>query len=217
MPQQKKAAPDWERIEADYRAGLLSVREIAASQGITHGAINKRAKRDGWERDLAKRIQAKADALVSKREVSRLVSAAAVATDRAIVEGNAEVIANIRLTHRSDIARSRRLAMSLLSELEIVTADPELFRELGEILRSEDDKGQDKRNDLYQKVISSAGRVDSMKKLADTLKTLIGLEREAYGIAAALPDDPNDKITPEDRISRLKALAAMAAERRGDA
>ena len=59
MAQEKKTAPDWERIEADYRAGLLSVREIAASQGITHGAINKRAKRDGWERDLSAKIKAK--------------------------------------------------------------------------------------------------------------------------------------------------------------
>jgi hypothetical protein len=33
MAQPKKAAPDWERIEADYRAGLLSVREIAAASG----------------------------------------------------------------------------------------------------------------------------------------------------------------------------------------
>jgi hypothetical protein len=40
-------------------------------------------------------------------------------------------------------------------------------------------------------VISSVGRIDSMKKLSDTLKTLVGLEREAYGIAAAGEDDPN--------------------------
>lgn len=44
--------PDWEAIERASRAGLLSTREIASAQGITHGAINKRAKRDGWERDL---------------------------------------------------------------------------------------------------------------------------------------------------------------------
>lgn len=57
----QKAAPDWERIEADYRAGLLSVREIAASNGVSHVAIGKRAKRDGWERDLQAKIKAKAD------------------------------------------------------------------------------------------------------------------------------------------------------------
>lgn len=45
MAQTDKAAPDSERIEADYRAGVLLIREIAASQGITEGAIRKRAKR----------------------------------------------------------------------------------------------------------------------------------------------------------------------------
>ena len=65
---------DWEAIERAYRAGLLSIREIASTQGITHGEINKRAKRDGWERNLKAKIQAKVDALVSKRTVSTLVS-----------------------------------------------------------------------------------------------------------------------------------------------
>ena len=48
---------DWEAIERDYRAGILSVREIGAKCGCTHTAINKRAKRDGWERDRAARQQ----------------------------------------------------------------------------------------------------------------------------------------------------------------
>jgi hypothetical protein len=186
VAQEKKAAPDWERIEADYRAGLLSVREIAAAHGVSHTAIQKRANKEPkWERDLGKRVQAKADALVAKREVASQVATEKAATDAAIVDANAQVIANIRLAHRSDIARSRKLAMSLLEELEIETGDLDLFRELGEILRSDDDKGQDRRNDLYNKVISSAGRIDSMKKLSETMKTLVGLEREAYGLVEA--------------------------------
>lgn len=189
MAQARKAAPDWERIEADYRAGVLSVREIAAAQGVSHTAINKRVKAEGWERNLAKRIQEKADALVSKREVSSRVSTETAVSDRVIVEANAEVIAGIRMTHRQDIARSRRVAMSLLDELEVVTENRALFEELGELLRAEDDRGNDRRNDIYNKVISSAGRVASMKQLADTLKTLVGLEREAYGIGAELPPD----------------------------
>lgn len=52
----EKAAPDWERIEADYRAGIKTLRQIADDHGITHGAINKRAKRDGWSRDLSARL-----------------------------------------------------------------------------------------------------------------------------------------------------------------
>jgi hypothetical protein len=86
--------------------------------------------------------------------------------------------------------------MSLLEELESVTDNRDLFDELGEMLRSEDDKGQDKRNDLYNKVISMSGRVSNMKQLSDTLKTLIALEREAYGLATAQPLPPPDKSGP---------------------
>ncbi|MBR8654208.1 hypothetical protein KDH83_12980 [Achromobacter sp. Marseille-Q0513] len=183
MAQTEKRAPDWERIEADYRAGLLSVREIASAQAVSHTAIQKRAKAQGWERDLSAKIKAKADALVAKREVASQVATEAALSERVVVGSNAEVIASVRLAHRSDIRRARALCMNLLEELEAETGDIDLFRELGELLRAEDDKGQDKRNDVYQKVISSAGRIDSMKKLAETLKNLVGIEREAYGIA----------------------------------
>ncbi|MDE1971093.1 MAG: hypothetical protein KGI50_06000 [Patescibacteria group bacterium] len=44
MTESGKKAPDWERIEADYRAGVLSVREIAEPYSISHQAIAKRAK-----------------------------------------------------------------------------------------------------------------------------------------------------------------------------
>jgi hypothetical protein len=210
MAQEKKPAPDWERIEADYRAGLLSVREIAAAQGISHTAIQKRAKAEGWERDLGKRIQAKADALVAKREVASQVATEKAATDAVIVEANAQVIANIRLAHRTDISRARSLAMNLLGELEIETDNVDLFEQLGDFLRSDDDKGQDKRNEVYRKVISGAARVDSMKKLAETLKTLIGLEREAYGVAEDAPPPPAASVivnnAPPATLAEIKQV-----------
>ncbi|MGX9080421.1 hypothetical protein ACWTQY_31690, partial [Klebsiella pneumoniae] len=46
-------APDWERIELDYRAGVKSLREIADGSGVSHVTISKRAKKEGWVRDLA--------------------------------------------------------------------------------------------------------------------------------------------------------------------
>lgn len=45
-----------------------------------------------------------------------------------------------------------------------------------------DDKGQDKLNEIYHKVISMPERVKSVKALSDALKNLIGLERQAYDI-----------------------------------
>lgn len=190
---EEKKVTDWERVELDYRAGLLSVREIADARGCSHTAINKRAKKEGWERDLQAKIRAKADSMVSKREVSKEVSAERMETERNVVEANAQVIADIRMAHRKDIKRSRTLCLSLLEEVESQTINPELYQELGEMLRSEDKNGVDRRNDLYNKVISSAGRISSMKQLAETLRILVALEREAYNIAS---EDPGARDVP---------------------
>lgn len=175
---------DWERIEADYRAGILSLREIAAAHpGVSHMAISRHAKKKGWKQDLSARIHAKAEEIVARESVTKSVTPEQLVTDQLIVDQNAADIANVRLSHRRTAARFQKLALSLLAELEVTTDNAELFAELGEMLRSEDDKGVDRRNDVYNRVIGSAGRVDTTKKLAETLKILIGLEREAYGLS----------------------------------
>ena len=187
--------PDWERIEQLFRAGLLSVREIAAACGVSHTAINKRSKAEGWDRDLNAKIKAKADSLVSKREVSTKVSTETLATERGIVEANAEVIADIRMAHRGDISRGRRLTNKLLDELEGLTDNRHLFEELGELMRDPDDNGFDKRNDLYGKVISLPGRSKTMKEMAETLKTLVALERQAYDLDTKSGGNDADELS----------------------
>lgn len=201
-----KQPTDWERIEQLYRAGVLSVREIAATCGVSHTAINKRAKTGGWDRNLKAKIQAKADALVSKAEVSTKVSTETLATERGIVEANAQVIADIRMAHRTDIGRGRRLANKLLDELEGLTDNRDLFEQLGELLRSEDDNGQDKRNDLYMKVIDLPARTKTMKELGETLKNLITLERQAYDLSndGGGAADPQASATSDDPIEAAR-------------
>ncbi|SIO58358.1 hypothetical protein [Paraburkholderia phenazinium] len=203
---EKKPDVDWERVESDYRAGILSLREIAAANpGVNHMAIARRAKREGWTQDLSAKIHAKADELVTRQAVTESVTAERAVTDRVIVEENAQAIANVRLTHRKDISKFRAIALKLLEELEAQTIDKGLFEDLGFLLRQEDDKGRDRRNDIYNAVISSAGRIDGVKKLAEVLKILIGLEREAYGIA--------EHTGKEDAVDNL-ALALEAARKR---
>lgn len=215
MAQEEKKAPDWERIEADYRAGLLSVREIAAAQGVSHVAIGKRAKRDGWERDLNAKIKAKADALVTSRTVTSQVTAEKVATDRAIIEANAEVIANVRLQHRQDIGRARSLAMGLLAELEFQTANRELLDELGEVLSGSEEGGglSDKMIAIFQAVTSLPGRTKTMKDLGDTLHKLIGLERDAYNIGSGGEAPPGSgQVVAVDAQQVATALARLRSE-----
>ncbi|MBL8355652.1 MAG: hypothetical protein JNM01_12555 [Delftia acidovorans] len=198
-----KKPADWERIELDYRAGIKTLRQIADENGITHGAINKRAKRDGWERDLGVKIQAKADALVSKAAVSSEVSTDTKVRERAVIDANAQAVADVRLAHRRDIQRARRITNTLLDELEKQT-DPDtlvLLGELGEMLRQPDDNGQDRLNDLYHKVISLSERSKTMKTLAESLQKLVDMERTAFGM-----DKMAEKV--EDPLSLLLARIA---------
>jgi len=182
MIKKPKREVDWEKISPHYRAGIRSLKDIGDEFGVSDAAIIKHAKKNGWERDLTARIREKAKAKVSAAVVSAEVSAQTKLTETIRIEIEAEVQSRMELTHRTDITRARGVAMSLLSELESQTVNHELFEQLGFMLRNEDDKGADKLNDLYHKVISMSGRTSNMKQLADTLKTLIDLERRAYGI-----------------------------------
>lgn len=192
-----KQAPDWELIETLYRAGILSVREIGAAQGVSHTAIQKKAKAGSWERDLKAKIKAKADALVAKAEVAKQVAIERVATEQGIVEGNAQVVADIRMAHRKDISRSRRLAIKLLEELEGMTDERATLQELIAQLKDGED-ADTAMLDLATKMMSLPNRTKIMKEIAESLRVLIALERQAYSI-----DDTTSEESYEDRLARL--------------
>lgn len=158
-PQDKakaKDAPDWEKIEADYRAGVLSLREIAAANpGVSHQAIAKRAKASGWDRDISAKIQARAASMVDKALVDSAVDSKKVATERQIVDANARAIADVRLAHRKDIGRAKGIARSLFDELEDSAQAYEL-----------------------------ESRVKMSKTLTETLRITIDMERQAFGMDA---------------------------------
>lgn len=208
-----KAAPDWERIELDYRAGIKTLRQLADEHGITHGAINKRAKRDGWERDLSEKINAKADALVSKALVSNEVSKEARIAEKQVVDANAQAVAEVRLAHRKDIHRARKLTNALLDELERQT-DPDtlaMLNELGDMLRAPDNNGVDKLNDLYQKVISLPERSRTMKTLAESLQKLVDMERVAFGMDAKVQPGALDGLQSTKTLNDVERAVRLAS------
>lgn len=193
--------PDWAVIEAEYRAGIKPLRLIGEEQGISHAAITKRAKRDEWTRDLGARIQAKADALVSKAVVSKEVANAKKVTEQAIVEANATLQYTVRMEHRTDIKRARTLFQTLLGELEVLGSSGDLARDLFEMINDPEDDDEPKseaaKNRIYrmrqtlEAVLSVPGRIDSGKKAVEMLEKLVRMEREAFGISADEGDDKN--------------------------
>lgn len=200
---------DWERIELDYRAGIKTLRQMADENGVSHPAITKRAKRDGWSRDLSAKIQARADELVTKELVTKSVTTETKVLERQVVEANGQAVAEIRIGHRTDIARSRRLTNALLLELEQQT-EPQtlaLLGDLGEMLRKPDERGNDKLNDLYQAIIGLPERSKTMKVLVESLQKLVLLERQAFGLDVDANDDGGDKSFLEAMLN-ARARAA---------
>lgn len=173
---------DWERIEIDYRAGIKTLRDIASEHDISHVAINKRAKRDGWVRDLTAKIQAKVAELVTKSLVNKSVTKERRILESEVITANAVNNATIELKQRDDVTFGREVITSLIQELKEQIDNRADLEDLGEMMRNPDAYGNDKLNDQYKKVISFAGRVDNAKKLAEANKVQIELERRVYKI-----------------------------------
>jgi hypothetical protein len=201
---------DWEKVESDYRAGLLSLREMGKVHGVSHTGITKRAEAHGWSRDLSAAIKAKADAMVARDEVATQVDSNRAVNDRLIVDVNASVLAGIKIAHRQDIARMRRLAMSMLSDLEAQTSDKPLLTQMGEAICDDTPEGVGRRADVLTRLSTIPGRIDSLKKLADAMKSLVAMEREAYGIVDTKTVEVIDK-TPKG-LNHFYAGAAYPDE-----
>ena len=197
---------DYARIEPGWRAGILSPRQLAAQyteetgDPVSHAAIVNHFKKAGIDRDLAAKIRAKADAMVTQAMVTGKVTPQPAVPERQVIEDNATQIASVRISHRKDIARARSVAANLLTELELQTGPDAaaMLAYLGELMRSPDDKGLDKLAEICQKVISLPGRVKTMKDLGDSMRVLIGLEREAYGIEG--DDDKSQSGAQRKRV-----------------
>ncbi len=171
-----KAGVNWIAIEAEYRAGIKSLREIGELHGVSAGTIATKAKDRGWERNLQERIQ-----MAVAEQVARTV--AAESDD--VVQANADVIARVELGQREDIRNLRELVALLTRECQSQVKNSELFEQLGELMASPDEDGaMDKLNELYRKVASMPGRISAVKQLAETLKILIELERKVLKMDA---------------------------------
>lgn len=203
-----RAVVDWEAVEREYRAGIKTLRQIAADAGVTHGAVNKRAKSEGWSRDLSAKVSQRAEELVSKALVSKEVSKEALVTERQLVETNAAMLADKVINQREDIRRARGIVNKLFSEVEAECDNREDFARLGELLEAPDDNGKDRLNDLYRAAISLPERVKSAKALSDALKVLIELERRVLKLDELAP--PATPMSPEQVDARVAQLLEKA-------
>ncbi|MGH8562727.1 MAG: hypothetical protein ACREXW_01050 [Gammaproteobacteria bacterium] len=108
-----RQAPDWTLIEREYRGGQLSVSEIARQGGVSRGAVQKRAKKDGWARDLLPEVEAKV-----RQELVRDAAPDGALEAEAVEAAAARSVEVVR-QHRVMLGRLNRIATRLVQELEL--------------------------------------------------------------------------------------------------
>lgn len=216
---------DWELVEKHYRAGLKSLRTIAEEQGVTEGAIRKRAKRDQWTRNLDKKIQERAKEKVRKELVRKPSTQLTPETEKRTVEEFSDVVASVDLIQRDDVKVALDVSRSNLQEIAL-TVDPaykDKINSLANILEAAIRvKAAKKKKDqepspadldllldsyhdladifaLLKYTTSIHGRVKLAKEVAATHGVYIPLQRKIFGL-----DD--EKRTTSDIDQLLKRI-----------
>lgn len=219
--QRRTQGVEWDTLDAAWKAGIKSPYQLADEYEQRSGyrpavkTIVQHYATAGVPRDLSGQITAAATAK-ARQVAGELLTPEEVALlklrelDEEIIEANASTIAGALIGHRRAVKRYHTLALQLLSEIEAQTINVEELYALGTMMRSENERGVDKLNDIYQKVIATPGRVDAIKKLAETSKILIGLERQALGVADNANGDANNPAAAEEDMPPKEVAQRVA-------
>jgi len=182
---------NWPAIYPLYKAGVPSLRVIAAKFGTSHVTISKHAKTHGWgERDQKPAVLERAEQLVTSATASSPVTAKAripenTLTEEQTIEVTAQVIATVRLEHRRDVRMLRERCLRMVEQLAAADEEPELFAKVREALLATGELTGEQRGDMADMVTlvaSLPARAKVLKDLADVYFKLVGMEREAYGL-----------------------------------
>lgn len=204
-----RLARDWEKIEAEYRAGCLSIREIGRQHGVVDSAIVKRAKKFGWTRDLSGHVRQTAKiGLVRDAAESGLASMAASGSDSGSVAAAAPVPAK----------GARQRATTSLERETVEAAAARVIQVVRSHRRAlaENVDRQERLSAKLDALIDSASTLDRlevaqriMESVARTWSRIIPCERQAFDVDGSRAEAP-DVITKEQRDAVTRA--AMDAD-----
>lgn len=167
----KRQDIDWTAIEAEYRAGTLSNRQIAERFGVSESAIRSRANKGKWVRSAHESAQPRAHLPVQEilppigREARPMPPAEA----------------------RDVVDHAREIAARQLDELDVITSHVGELEELIEIETADDENGR--RRAAMLKAISLPARALTLKTLTQALATM----KDITGVAGGKKEEAKAK------------------------
>jgi uncharacterized protein YjcR len=184
---------DWEAVEKDYRAGVISIAAIAEKHGVSQSQVKVKAKAGEWTRDLSAAIKARTKAKVATIDVAALVeqSAAESAGKSArliqeAIEQASDVAAGVIVRHRADIRLQQERAQRLEG----------LFDDM--IAKTPTSVQIDPEHPIEALNVGDVFKLSqTFKAIVETRSKLMDKEREAFGITEGRTPGEDDDV---DRI-----------------
>lgn len=158
---------DWEAVEIDVRAGMLTYVQMGEKHKVSPGRIAQKKTQLGWTRNIADKIKAKTEEKLNAAAINAKLNPRKKASEAAMIEAGAKLHASILLTHRTEIAEARAIVRKLLLELRRAT----------------------------KKQHPLAERATIAQRLVNAQSTLIEKERQAYGVGGN--NDETKQTLPE--------------------
>ena len=170
-PGQPRPAVDWEKIEGDYRAGVKTLRASAAENGISEALIRKRAKREGWERDLTEKIRKATRAAISAPSRSKR-------PESEVIAEAASIQIELIRSHQRQVQRLSGVRDKLVEHLEAIAEDGLLLGTATQVL--------EKLTGITEKLVKlerQAFNVDDEKDFGDGGAKVCRIERVIIDVA----------------------------------
>lgn len=216
-------------LEGDFRAGVKTNAMIADEYGITTARLSYLSRKYGWERDLKAAVTARATRKANQETQKQLYTAdrTAAVVDTDAVETAAEIQKSVLLGQRKRIGSLSTQVTGMLAELQTQTLAASELNAIGELVAMAKGQLDDaecqpaqiaKRMEAFEKSLNLAARVDTAKKLADTLKTLVALERQAVGLSDNSNGDANQpppaELTVMEQARRVAFMLALGMQQK---
>ncbi len=190
---------DWLQVQADFEVGLCSVRALGLKYGVSHEAIRKRARREGWKPNL-RPAAAHATSIAlhhahngvcgaHARPVPMVMAISALPPPEAAhaVQTAAAAQVDVIRQHRRAIARDLNMCDGLMGflQLAVQTNPPDTVLQVDDL-------------------------AETFEKLVRCRERLVRMERVAFGLNGTEGSGREDgiKLTEEQQEALRAALIA---------
>ena len=189
---------DWEKLEREFRMGKMTYAEMSNEFGVNASTITRRAKKEGWTRDLSQLVRQE-----TRAHISAQIVAHAQETHKSRISGDAkaveiEAISNAMLSadHERVGSKSRALFEVVIDQIAKELADMPAIETLAIAVAQNSPEAAAG----LRKVLALPTLVDAAKKATEGAAKAIDVERKSRNM------DEADQTDAPQLVGRIELV-----------